>query len=655
MAPRSHQHIPDDSESPRSPSRPERRGRFALRGESHSTSLRSKLVLSLALMLAVFTMIDEFVRQSVIVPEFVNLERVSAIKDTTRVVSAINVEIDFLAETARQDRDVLTYLTEREGERRVHEHRLPRRERVDYAGVFAGGDDWHWMSTSEGEPAEPPAQLIEVLHNSFVSSERTPDRGVVGSEGTFYLFASIAFPGVDEDARYLLVRSFDQRLVGSLQQRTSVPFSLGFVEHPKRGIHIDDRSEFELLVNAPLSSVGGNHCELRIQTPREVMMRSSVTNGFARYLSLCGSCASLLLLLLLLQWIVIGRLEAIREHSDRIAQTGILADASTPVPHRAGRDEIGQLAQAFDRMKGRLVDAQRQMSDSSHAAGMSLVADTVIHNVGNVLTNVNSLLETATHRVEGLRIQPLNKLAERLNRDEIDEAFQRAIPAYLLRLSESLGSDRDELALLLETLDANVQHIHQVIRDQKRHAHQQPQRVDVTIRPLVREAVSCCQARLNQDQIQVELSGPPQAMASTDQLLLLQIMINLIGNARNAMRGTKQRSKLRIEWIVGQRGLEIHIQDNGCGMDAPTLERVFDAHFTTRETGSGLGLHFCANALRRIGGSIRALSDGPNLGATFVITLPLTSTSEADHPSPAPARTSSSAPSNAETAAHGRH
>ena len=612
------------------------------------------MVLSLALMLAVFTVIDEFVRQSVIVPEFVNLERVSAIKDTTRVVSAINSEIDFLAETAKHDRDVLAYMQSHQGEQCVHDHVLPRRERVDYAGVFAARDNWNWMSTSESDAAEPPAGLIQVLQDSFLSSARMPDRGVIGSEGEFYLFASIRFPGLTEDARYLVVRSFGQRLIGDLQQRTSVPFSLGFVQNPRRATEIDDRSDSELLVNAPLSSVGGNHCELRIQTPREVMMRSSVTNGFARYLSLCGSCASLLMLLLLLQWIVIGRLEAIREHTDRIAQTGILTNTSTPVLRRGGRDEIGQLAEAFDRMKGRLADAQRQMSDSSHAAGMSLVADTVIHNVGNVLTNVNSLLETATHRVEGLRIQPLNKLAERLNRDEADEAFQRAIPAYLQRLSESLGSDRDELALLLETLDANIQHIHQVIRDQKRHAHQQPQRVDVAIRPLVQEAVSCCQARLDQDQIRVELSGPPQAKASTDQLLLLQIMINLIGNARNAMRVTKQQSKLRIEWTV-DREIEIRIQDNGCGMDAPTLERVFDAHFTTRETGSGLGLHFCANALRRIGGSIRALSDGPNLGATFVITLPITSTSEADYSSSAPATTSSPAPSTAETVPHGRH
>ena len=58
-------------------------------------------------------------------------------------------------------------------------------------------------------------------------------------------------------------------------------------------------------------------------------------------------------------------------------------------------------------------------------------------------------------------------------------------------------------------------------------------------------------------------------------------------------------------------------------MTEETIHRVFDAHFTTRESGTGLGLHFCAITLKRLGGSIHASSEGPGLGSTFVIELPL--------------------------------
>ncbi len=109
----------------------------------------------------------------------------------------------------------------------------------------------------------------------------------------------------------------------------------------------------------------------------------------------------------------------------------------------------------------------------------------------------------------------------------------------------------------------------------------------------------------------------------TDRSLLLQILINVISNAGNATRNlTSRRPTLSIDSVRTQSSIHIRFRDNGCGMDAQTLSRVFDALFTTRQTGSGLGLHFCAIAMQRIGGSIRAESDGPDRGATFVIEVP---------------------------------
>jgi signal transduction histidine kinase len=339
---------------------------------------------------------------------------------------------------------------------------------------------------------------------------------------------------------------------------------------------------------------------------------------------MCGACVSLLLLLLLLQRLVIGRLKAIREQTERIAESGILSDESTtPVLRVAGHDEIGQLARSFDRMRVRLSDAQRKLSDTSHAAGMSLVADTVIHNVGNVLTNVNSLIETASARIGRLRIEPLDKLAHRLREDQLDEAMWQATPDYLQRLSETLREDKHELSGLLETLADNVQHIHQVIRDQKRYTGQPVKWNAVGIVNLVHEAVRCCRARLDQDKVRVRFDDSTEATVWTDRSLLLQILINIISNAGNATRGvTDRRPQLDINVTEHDGRVRIACRDNGCGMDSATLSQVFDAHFTTRSSGSGLGLHFCAIAVKRIGGRIRAESDGPDCGATFTVELP---------------------------------
>lgn len=640
--------------------------RVASKESDHSQSLRSKVVLSLALMLGIVVGIDEIVRITVIAPEFASLERVAAIKDTNRVLSAINTEIDFLAETASNDAKQYGRDWELDRTRQVPNVRV-HADRVEWAAIVSDQGNWEWLTiTRIGSKSDPASDILEDLPTKQSSESRlefpgiseivtqtnttneVAMRGVTReSGGDLYLYAVLPLerhrdgnPLGASEAFYVVGQRFCEEVIAELEHRTRVQFSIQPILRAKTiptQIEIDsDDSEF-LYVKSPLVSASGKSlAELNVQLPRDVINRSNRTTAFARYLSLCGACASLLLLLLLLQRIVIGRLEKIRQHTERIAQAGIISDGSSlPTLSVGGYDEIGQLAQSFDRMRARLGEAQRRLSDASHAAGMSLVADTVIHNVGNVLTNVNSLIETASIRVDNLRIEPLEKLASQLRKDQVDEALQKATPDYLQRLSETLEDDKDDLAALLQTLDDNVQHIHQVICDQRRHANQPVKWDQVDARHLVDEAVKFCKARLDQDNVRVEFDCNFAAKIWTDRSLLIQILINIIGNAGNATRGlTCRQPTLTIDLVRTKSAVHIRFRDNGCGMDSETLSRVFEAHFTTGPTGSGLGLHFCAIAIKRIGGAIQAESEGLETGATFILEIPITKPSNGNSAGP---------------------
>ncbi|MCO8120508.1 ATP-binding protein [Stieleria sp. TO1_6] len=650
----------------------------------HSQSLRSKLVLALALMLGVVVGIDEIVRQRVIAPEFANLERVAALKDTNRVLSAINTDIDFLSETATyKARQLEARVKQSSGKSFEHSawahfstDAQNMNDRIEWDAIVDQEGNWVWLtvpggpapptnSTSADKPTIPEFLRVRDEIACLTPGVGTPgirapgvwapggrtvgDRASIqgmtrGSDGELYFFAAIALAGHTQPGNhdapktahalggapyYVVGQHFGDAVRTDLEQRTSVRFSIAPLQ-PKSsqspGIEIQPQNHSFLNVTSPLVSWSGQPlAQLNVHLPREVTLRSNRTTAFARYLSLCGACASLLLLLLLLQRIVIGRLETIREHTERIAESGIISGESiAPVLRVAGHDEIGQLAKSFDRMRSRLGDAQRRLADASHAAGMSLVADTVIHNVGNVLTNVNSLIETASRLVDGLRIEPLEKLANRLRSDDTNSALHHAMPGYLRRLSETLEDDKDDLAELLETLNDNVQHIHQVIRDQRRHAQQPIKWVKSDLRAIVDEAVKYSHARLEQDNACVNVNSDLNVCVWTDRSLLLQILINIIGNARIAMRDVSdRRPTLEIDLIRTVSTVHIRLRDNGCGMTNETLKRVFDAHFTTRYSGSGLGLHFCAIAVKRIGGTIHGESDGLDQGATFVIELPV--------------------------------
>ena len=85
--------------------------------------------------------------------------------------------------------------------------------------------------------------------------------------------------------------------------------------------------------------------------------------------------------------------------------------------------------------------------------------------------------------------------------------------------------------------------------------------------------------------------------------------------------GTEGRVRLLLERT--REGLALEVRDNGRGIAAEDLTRIFAPGFTTREDGHGFGLHTAANAAREMGASLTAASDGPGAGARFRLILPI--------------------------------
>jgi two-component system, NtrC family, sensor kinase len=113
-----------------------------------------------------------------------------------------------------------------------------------------------------------------------------------------------------------------------------------------------------------------------------------------------------------------------------------------------------------------------------------------------------------------------------------------------------------------------------------------------------------------------------------DKHLVLQILINLIGNAKHAMDGVPDRAhqitlRMQITDAVAEPRLRIRVEDNGEGIAPENLTRLFAHGFTTRKNGHGFGLHSCALAVQEMHGTLTAHSDGPGKGAEFTLELPV--------------------------------
>ncbi len=147
---------------------------------------------------------------------------------------------------------------------------------------------------------------------------------------------------------------------------------------------------------------------------------------------------------------------------------------------------------------------------------------------------------------------------------------------------------------------------------------------------VVEESVTSCRKAVDSRKHELMVNGPEEVVVvHGDPVRLIQIVCNLLNNAA---KYTELGGKLSVEW--GHDGLDgfIRVTDNGRGIPADVLPRVFDMFVQERVTsdgagGLGLGLGLVKRLVELHGGNVRATSPGPGLGSTFEMRLPLVSAS----------------------------
>src|SRR5262249_53141528 len=107
-----------------------------------------------------------------------------------------------------------------------------------------------------------------------------------------------------------------------------------------------------------------------------------------------------------------------------------------------------------------------------------------------------------------------------------------------------------------------------------------------------------------------------------DCIQLQQVLLNLVLNAAEAMASIETGAKeLSISTEHNQTGAIVAVRDSGPGIDPANLDQVFDAFYTTKASGTGMGLAICRSIIEAHGGKLWAEANEPH-GAVFQFTLP---------------------------------
>lgn len=274
----------------------------------------------------------------------------------------------------------------------------------------------------------------------------------------------------------------------------------------------------------------------------------------------------------------------------------------------------------------------QELRNVARQAGMAEMATGVLHNVGNVVNSVNVSANIVGERLATSRISQLQRVAEIITEHEddlptffVNDPRGEHFSAMLRGLSDTLCQERSDLEQEMATLIRCLEHVKETISMQQSFAKVRGTREKVCPTQLFEEALKINIDSLTRHDIQVSREfANDLPSVNTEKHKVLQILVNLISNAKQAMSNVEvDRKELIVRIIQNEDFVQLEVQDCGVGIAENNLNRIFKHGFTTKSEGHGFGLHSSANAAQELGGSLSVFSEGKGRGATFTLRLPL--------------------------------
>lgn len=256
---------------------------------------------------------------------------------------------------------------------------------------------------------------------------------------------------------------------------------------------------------------------------------------------------------------------------------------------------VNQMASALDEREKELVIARQKYFHQEKMAAVGALAAGVAHEIGNPIAAMSGVLQEMIHE----------------------------------QASESLGACGSDKLKVLQT---QIQRLSSITREISEFAAPQPmERQLLDLNALVRTTAGLMSYDKRMRRVHLHLnlySQLPAIYGVADQLT--QVIMNLLINAADALESTgRNEQSITLKTEVLGINARLTVEDNGCGMDQETLSRAFEAFFTTKRKGNGLGMSLCYSIVTGHGGAIE-IDSTLSKGTRVQVILPLPENEEGD-------------------------
>lgn len=613
-----------------------------------TVKIQPKVMALLLALFAVFAVAQFFVEERILLPSFRNFERQAARQDMDRVAGILDRERDTLGVLVRDWgnwTETWNYMRDRKApflEENITEatfaslqvNALILYDTSGQAVLSVDRDSGpHRPINIDVSPAARVPQQQPLL--AAIRSGR-PLSGFLTTERGPMLFVLSPILNGHEQGPYrgmvLLGKLITAEAIAWIGEQAKVRLTqVGLAAKSLRtGPEHEELIEREAVteIYRDFADIGGERAfTLRIDMPRAISARGRDVVRFASASVAAIGALALLLVLWLLHHSVLSPLARITRH---MASMGNSDNLSARL-NLQRQDELGDLAREFDRMVGNLADARRRLLDRSYEAGSAENARGVLHNLGNAMTplcvNVANLQELLREAPTG----DIETAFAELEQQSTDSGRAAALAEFLRLASRELAACIDTARARVDDVVHGTTLIHSVIASQGPGSRATPPLEPVQLPEFLSDSVTLVSPELRE---RLAIAFDPSVRAIGEiwlaRIPLQQVVQNLIVNAAEAVRESgSERGKLRISArsLVSGSGeaLMVSFADDGAGIAAADLDKVFDRGFSTKPstTNSGIGLHWCANTLTALGGRLRVESAGRSCGATFHLSIPL--------------------------------
>jgi sensor domain CHASE-containing protein len=621
-------------------------------------NIRSKVIALVASLFAVLIAIEILIQERVFIPSFEQLENAQAATSMRRIRYALNRRMEDLqnndqewsnwAELYQYMQDfnpafIATYSTS--------QAMAPLKSNVlllvDMQGryVFSVARDWATGEPLEIELAARPGLPADFPWRAALAAGRPVCGLVRTSHGIMMLAGAPIFDGSAHGTPRgmtimgrLLTREQLQAIGTEAQANvTMLPAAVAATQ------------EANLVATASMTEVFGTFPDvygkpvmsLRIDVPRTITARGYATVRYSVWYLIGAAVTVLVLVLVVLERVVLEPIARVTRHAVTVGE----GDDLTARLAANGSDEIAQLSREFDRMVQSVAESRRQYLEQSYQAGSAELAKGVLHNLGNAMTPIEvrlsllaARLRTAPHAdvrwaATELSANPSAAAGGDPGAGERDAATARR-RTDLLSFVE-LGCREIVVAMQgaqedIAVMQRQTEIMRTALAEQLPGRDLHKRREQVMLPELIAQSVASlsddCRQRVvvEVDQSLREI-GPVPVAGTALRLILQNLIINLADMVRDAGREqgiVRFWGEIRVEQGVPQ--LCLHCRDDG-------VEGGLVANSGTAPQGAaprgashqGIGLHWCANALRSLGGRMWATSEGLGSGATMHVVLPM--------------------------------